>query len=126
MALDSMRTAAKACTDAGDSEGVIAIETQIQAQLESMYEALPMAARIAHWEGRCEAQVVLIGKLEELTTLQQAKKLVKTRTALAAAAQELATQERKLTELAAEQSSWGSGFDLAAPVAGDSCDSWDG
>ena len=109
-----MRAAAKACSTAGDTEGLIAIETQIQAQSETMYEALPMAARIAHWEGRREAQVALIGKLEELSVLQQAK-LAKTTAAMEAAVQELATQERKLTELAAEQSSWGPGSDLAAP-----------
>ena len=123
--LGKLRAAEKACIAAGDPEGAAAVAGQCDAALETMYEALPMAARIAYWEGRRDAQHDVIARLEELAALQQSK-LGKTKTALGAAKQDLATQERKLTDLAAEQTSWGPGSDLAAPDSHGGCGSWDG
>jgi hypothetical protein len=89
-----------------------------------MYEALPMHARIAHWEGRAAAQTELLARLKELAALQQSK-LAKTKAAVLAAEQELSTQQRKLSDLAAEQESWGPGTDLATQDPYGGAESWD-
>jgi hypothetical protein len=89
-----------------------------------MYEALPMHARIAHWEGRAAAQAELLVRLKELAALQQSK-LAKTKAAVLAAEEELSTQQRKLSDLAAEQASWGPGTDLAAHDPYGGGDYWD-
>jgi hypothetical protein len=122
--LAKLRAAEKACVAAGDSEGAAAVSAQCDAALETMYEALPMSARIAYWEGRHAAQRELISRLQELATLQHTK-LGKTKAALHAAEQDLSTQERKLSELAAEQASWGPGTDLAARDPYGGGDTWD-
>jgi hypothetical protein len=90
-----------------------------------MYEALPMYARIEFWEGKVAAQHGVIARLTELAALQLLK-LNKTKDERAAAEDDLATQQRKLRELAEEQASWGPGTDLAAPEVAGGAASWDG
>ena len=123
-ALEKLRAAARACSDAGDADGAAAVEAQVDAALEAMYEALPMAARIQHWENRRTAQVNLVDRLGELAALQTAK-LAKTKATLLVAQDDLATHERKLAELAAEQAAWGPGTDLAASDPYGGGDTWD-
>jgi hypothetical protein len=122
--LAKLRAAEKACVAAGDSEGAAAVSAQCDAALESMYEALPMHARIAYWEGRHAAQLELISRLQELAALQHTK-LGRTKVALLVAEQDLSTQERKISDLATEQASWGPGTDLAAQDPYGGGDTWD-
>ena len=122
--LAKLRAAEKACVAAGDSEGAAAVSAQCDAALESMYEALPMHARIACWEGRHAAQLELISRLQELAALQHTK-LGRTKAALLVAEQDLSTQERKISDLATEQASWGPGTDLAAQDPYGGGDTWD-
>ena len=123
--LTKLRAAEKACVAAGDSEGAIAVSAQCDTVTESMYEALPMHARIAHWEGRLAAQHEMVARLTELAALQLLK-LNKTKSALNTAEGDLTTQERKLRELAEEQASWGPGTNLSVPEPNGGPDTWDG
>ena len=122
--LAKLRAAEKACTAAGDSEGAASVAAQCDALVEDMYEALPMHARIAHWEARAAAQAGFLARLKELAALQQSK-LTKTKAAVLAAEEELSTQQRKLSDLAAEQPRWGPITELAAHDPYGGGDSWD-
>ena len=123
-ALEKLRAAARACSDAGDADGAAAVEAQVDAAMEAMYDALPMAARIAHWEQRRSTQSSFVDRLGELVTLQTTK-LATSKAKLRAAQDDLATHERKLAELAAEQAQWGPIANLATANSYGADSTWD-